>query len=89
LATPCHVPTQPAIVAASNEPAADDHPDARDLGRFVRADDASQGVAVDDRKARDADRRGMREQFFAGRRAPQEREVRRALELEITHAKIP
>jgi hypothetical protein len=71
------------------EPAADDHPDARDLGRFVRADDARERVAVDDRKALDADRGGMREQFLAGRRAPQEREVRRALELEIAHPKIP
>jgi hypothetical protein len=71
------------------EPAADDHPDAGDLGRFVRADDASQGVAVDDRKAPDADRRGMSEQFLAGRRSPQEEEVRRALEFEIAHAKMP
>jgi hypothetical protein len=29
-------------------------PDARDLGRFVRADDARERVAVDNRKARDA-----------------------------------
>ena len=57
--------------------------DAGHLGGFMRADDAGERVAVGDGERLDADRGGLGEQFLAGRRAAQEREMRRDLELDI------
>ena len=70
--------------------AADDQADAGDLGGFMGAHDAGETVAVDDGERFDPEQRGLREQFLAGRRPPQKREVRRDLELGVTaHPKIP
>ena len=66
-----------------DQPAADDQPDAGDLGGLMRPDDARQRVAVGDRQRMMAAHRGLREQLLGRRRAAQEREVRRALELSI------
>ena len=54
------------------EAAADDQADAGNLRGLMGADDTGEAVAVDDGQRLDAEQGGMREQFLAGRRAPQE-----------------
>ena len=71
------------------EPAADDQPHAGRLGRLVCADDAGEAVMVGDRQCLDAADRGLEEQLLAGTGAAQEREVRGALQLGVSHAKTP
>ena len=74
------------------ELAADDQSHARRLRRFMRADDAGQRTAVDDRHRLDAQGGGLLEQFLAGTRPAQKREMRGALQLDIArggHPKIP
>src|SRR5450759_3802145 len=63
------------------ESTADDQSHARRLRRFMRADDAGERIAIDDRQRLDAQGGGMFEQFLAGTRPAQKREMRGALQL--------
>ena len=75
------------------EAAADDQPHAGRLGGLVGANDAREAVAVDDRQAFDAQRRGLCEELVAGTRPAKEAEMRGALQLDVSgraaHPKIP
>ena len=74
---------------AQVETAADDQPDAGDLGRLVAAHDSGQAVPIAYRQRLDPGDRRLAEQLLAGRRPAQEAEVRRALEFSIAHANRP
>jgi hypothetical protein len=72
------------------EPAADNGAHAGDLGRFVRPHDAGQRMTIGDAERSDPEQGGLSEQFLDARRAAQEREVRRDLQLGIGgHANTP
>ena len=74
------------------EAAPHDQPHAGRAGGLMGANDAGQRIAVDDRKRFDAELGRLIEQLIARAGAPQEREMRGALQLDIAgagHPKIP
>lgn len=71
------------------EPASDDEADTGGPGGFVGAHDARQRVAVDDGKRLDAERGGAREELLRRRRATQEGEIRRHLQLGVAWGAHP
>ena len=65
------------------QPAANDQPDAGDLGGLVGAHDAGDRVAIDDGQGLDPAAGRLVEQVLAGAGPPQEREVRGRLQLDV------